>query len=313
MSTPEKTITLAQSDRLNALPPMRLDPQALIAKALEEKVPVETLERLVQLAKDIRAITAEEAFNKAIAEFQRKCPPIKKTKTGYITDRATYKYADLSEIEPTIAPLCGQLGLSHSWENMPCAPGEVKVNCRISHELGHSRWSGPVTIPYTVSGRMNSGQTVGSALTYAKRYSLTMGLGISPEDDDDAGGTDGRGKTAARAEDPADDVRAPATTSNPVPGRAAGEPATVQPVAPRAPGESGLFDSPPMPIDAVRQQLVLEITEIINRVLKQKKATATDVRSWRKTYLGSEDADVFNADVAALHDLHKYLLGRFGA
>jgi hypothetical protein len=317
MTDKPRTVTLAESDALRALPTTRLDPQALISKAIEQGAGIETLERLVQLAKDIRAISAEEAFNKAIAEFQRRCPPIKKNRTGYITDRATYKYSDLGEIEPTIAPLCGELGLSHSWESQPTKPGEVTIDCRISHEAGHSRMSGPVTIPYNISaGRMNPAQTVGSALTYAKRYSLTLGLGISPEDDDDAGGTGGgRGDTSTEREKPrGSQTSAHVAERNPQEARGSELPLPEQPHAPadpnifRAEAES-LFQPP----DAERDHLIVEINSIINRVIKQKRAKPDDVRQWKKTYLGHEDADILKADPASLADFSKYLLGRFGA
>src|SRR5207237_3078517 len=142
----------------------RLDPQALIAKAIDKGASIETLERLVTLAKDVRAITAKEAFHEAISEFQRRCPSIKKNQTMAVPGRPTYRYADLGEILPAIAPLMGELGLSISWHSPHAKPDMVVASCRISHKLGHSEESGPFEIPYRADGRMNSAQAVGSAI-----------------------------------------------------------------------------------------------------------------------------------------------------
>jgi hypothetical protein len=310
MADKPRPVTLAESDALRALPANRLDPQALISKAIEQGAGIETLERLVQLAKDIRAITAKEAYNEAIAEFQRRCPPIKKNKDMVVPGRPIYRYGDLGEILSTIAPLMGELGLSHAWRAAPATkPMSVAQICIISHRLGHEKESGPCEIPYREDNRMNPGQSVGSAMTYAQRYSLCAVLGIKPEDDDDANNTDlrargGQAKATERREGQ-DKPVSPARESEPA--------ASV--VVSHIDSENDVEESKtlfPTP-DADRDHLIVEINSIINRVIKQKRVKPDDVRQWKKTYLGQEDADILKADPAALVDFSKYLLGRFGA
>jgi hypothetical protein len=165
------------------------DPQALIQTALEKGAGVDMLERLVALAKDVRAVSAREAWNEAMADFQKRCPSIMKTRRAEIPTRSggkfTYSYAPLDEILSTVQPIMGELGLSIAWRGQTLSPSAVTIDCRVSHKLGHFEDSGPVTIPVVQDGRMNPGQAVGSALTYAKRYSALGILGIAPEDDDD--------------------------------------------------------------------------------------------------------------------------------
>ena len=172
----------------------RLDPQALIAKAIEAGSGIDTLERLVTLAKDIRQVSAREAWYDAMAEFQRKCPPIFKTKEARIATRTggtyAYSYAPLDEILRTIQPVMSELGLSIAWVGSKVENNTVYSSCRISHRLGHSEESGLFAMPFQNDGRMNAAQIVGSASTYAKRYSLLAILGMAPEDDDDAQGTE---------------------------------------------------------------------------------------------------------------------------
>ena len=280
----ERMITLRESDALRAMPAM--NPQALLAAAIDKGASVETLERLVALAKDMRAVAAREAFNEAIAEFQRRCPPIKKNKTAAINDRFTYRYADLGEILPTISPLMGELGLSVSWRSTG-KPNVVVANCRISHKLGHSEDSGDFEIPYRVDGRMNPAQAVGSAITYAKRYALTAVLGISPEDDDDAQATRG---AEGRAE------------SNAHTGKTSHGSADTQPPA-REPNEEELIESRRLFPDPEREALIAEIKKLGKKIPDGDKAEAAT------TYLGM-GVSLEAADMSALADLKKWCEAR---
>ena len=169
---------------------MRLDPQALIAKAIESGSGIDTMERLVALAKDVREVQAREAWYEAMAVFQARCPAIKKTATANIhTVKASYSYrfAPLDEITSVIQPVMGPLGLSVSWRSR-IEPAQVVVSCRVSHTLGHHEESGDIAMPVMKGDGTgaNDAQRVGIALTYAKRYSLLGIIGLAPEDDKDA-------------------------------------------------------------------------------------------------------------------------------
>jgi hypothetical protein len=185
MGTPE---IIERPQQESAL--MRLDPQALISKAIETGAGIDTMERLVALAKEVRAMQAKEAWYAAMAQFQATCPAIFKTKTARIhTARASYAYAysPLDEILSVIHPVMGQLGLSVGWKTRIELTAAV-ANCRISHELGHTEESGEFVIPIEKSedGRgATPAQRVGIAMTYAKRYSLLGAIGMAPEDDED--------------------------------------------------------------------------------------------------------------------------------
>ena len=169
---------------------MRLDPQALIAKAIESGSGIDTMERLVALAKDVREVQAREAWYEAMAVFQARCPAIKKTASAKIhTAKASYSYrfAPLDEITSVIQPVMGPLGLSVSWRSR-IEPAQVVVSCRVSHTLGHHEESGDIAMPVMKGDGTgaNDAQRVGIALTYAKRYSLLGIIGMAPEDDQDA-------------------------------------------------------------------------------------------------------------------------------
>jgi ERF superfamily len=177
---------------------MQLNAQSLISQALSSNAAIETIEKLVSLAKDVRAVQAREAWHRAMADFQKLCPPIQKTKTATITTRAggrySYSYAPLEEILRVVRPVMAPLGLSISWRSGKVDGTSVSVICQVSHTLTHSEDSGVVVVPIAAGddGRgANPSQRVASALTYAKRYSLLGILGLAPEEDDDAAGASG--------------------------------------------------------------------------------------------------------------------------
>lgn len=171
---------------------VRLEPQQLLQSAVENGAGIETLERLVALAKDVKAEQAREAWHDAMAEFQRTCPRIKKTMAARVSTKTggsyTYRYAPLEDILATILPVMGPLGLSVSWRTR-FEGDEAIANCRVSHTFGHHEESGDVRIPIQTD---NAGvgatppQRAGISLTYAKRYALLAIVGLAPEDDPDA-------------------------------------------------------------------------------------------------------------------------------
>jgi len=170
---------------------VRIDPQMLLTKAVEGNASIETLERLVALAKDVREVQAKEAYHTAMASFQQRCPVIdKSSKANIYTSRGsyTYSYAPLDKIMVAIRPLLAELGLTVTWTSRE-ETNRVVARCRVSHVLGYSEDSGDVSMPIpdpSERGGGNPAQRSGSALTYAKRYSLLNVTGITPEDDDDA-------------------------------------------------------------------------------------------------------------------------------
>jgi hypothetical protein len=103
------------------------------------------------------------------------------------------RYADLAEVLNTVRPVFAQHGLSvmqfPGFEN-----GMVSVETVIAHSSGE--WISS-TLHAPVS--KHDAQGVGSALTYARRYSLAACAGIAQEDDD---GEAAVGRTVAGKKEP---------------------------------------------------------------------------------------------------------------
>lgn len=160
---------------------------SFITLALTQKAPIETLEKLFALQKDVKAEQAKSAFVEAHARFQSQCPVIEKTKIVMNKDGRTirYKFAPIDSIVEQTKKLLADNGLAYTWtiENQN---GTMTAQCKVTHVMGHSE-SSSFTIPIDMDGFMTAPQKYASAQTFAKRYALCNALGIATgEEDTDA-------------------------------------------------------------------------------------------------------------------------------
>jgi len=171
-----------------------------IQQAIENKLPVETMERLFVLHKEVKAEIAREEFVKALSTFQSTIPIILKTKKVLNKDGRTvrYMYAPMdSVIEQIKKPLSGN-GFSYTWDSSR-ENQHIKVVCKLTHIRGHSEKS-TFDIPIVESQYMTSPQSYATAQSYAKRYTLLNVLGIGTADeDDDALDTDNKDTKSEKA------------------------------------------------------------------------------------------------------------------
>lgn len=161
--------------------------EMLISQAMDKGLAVETLEKLLAMKERIDKERAREAFVEAMSSFQSVCPIIEKTKIVMNKDGRSvrYKFASLDTIAQQIQKPLGDNGLAYKW-TVENKPGLITATCIVYHKLGHSEQSS-FEVPIDSEGYMTAPQKVASALTFAKRYSLTNALGVSTgEEDTDA-------------------------------------------------------------------------------------------------------------------------------
>lgn len=132
--------------------------------------------------------TGTPNLNKALSQLQGELPRIKKTKTAEVKDQQgkivlyKYDYADLGEVVADIGPLLAKYGLAfHCGPTInPADRREMILVWALLHESGEEKtgeWPlGPVN---------QKPQSLGSAITYGRRYSFTAATNIVLEDDDD--------------------------------------------------------------------------------------------------------------------------------
>jgi len=167
-----------------------------IQQAIEAKAPVETLERLFALHKEVKADKAKTAFIEALTAFQAVCPIIKKTKSVMNKDGRTvrYMYAPIDSVVEQIKSALADNKLSYRWE-VNKNENHMKVSCVLTHILGHSE-SSDFEIPIVETQFMTSPQSYATAQTYAKRYTLLNVLGIATADEDTDSTDTGKDKEA---------------------------------------------------------------------------------------------------------------------
>jgi hypothetical protein len=134
---------------------------------------------------------------KALDKFQVECPPI-----GKSSDNPFFKskYATLDAIQNHIKPYLHKNGLAITQANI-VVDGQGYVQTNVWHiESGETMLS---TFPIVV--QKHTAQDYGSAVTYAKRYSLSGLLNIIIEDEDDDGNKASQPTTQATVVNKTDD------------------------------------------------------------------------------------------------------------
>ena len=114
---------------------------------------------------------------KALAAFQQECPVIHKGTKGH-----NYTYADLPAIFEVINPLLSKHGLGFTQP----LQGNSILTILFHIETGETIES-LTEIPVDTDSRMNMFQSMGSGITYFRRYAISSLLGIVTDVDLDAG------------------------------------------------------------------------------------------------------------------------------
>lgn len=118
----------------------------------------------------------------ALAQVQRKLPVIAKTQTATVRSEKgsyTYDYADLADVSEAILPLLGDVGLS--WTCRPTINGNGDFV--LAYKLLHT--SGEYEAGEYPLAKSTTPQATGSAISYARRYTLCAVTGVAPKGDDD--------------------------------------------------------------------------------------------------------------------------------
>ena len=122
----------------------------------------------MQMSETIAALA--EALSKAQGEIK-----------GALKDSANpffkSKYADLSSVVEAIRGPFQKHGLSYVQTTDPSEKEEVRVETTILHASGQWLRCGILALPVTKA----DAQGYGSAMTYARRYSLSAAAGVAPE------------------------------------------------------------------------------------------------------------------------------------
>lgn len=166
-------------------------PMTLIAQAIQNNIPVETMEKLMDLQDRWEAKKAKHAYDEAMAQFQNECPVIKKTKKVYekgqenVADdkkKSRYSYAPIDSIVEQVKKHIAKNGLSYTIQ-IKNDEKSLTATCTVKHILGHSEQS-EFVVPIGTESFMSDPQKYGARATFAKRYAFCNAFGIMTGDDD---------------------------------------------------------------------------------------------------------------------------------
>jgi hypothetical protein len=124
-------------------------------------------------------VTAQPELAKALSAVQQELPQIGKAHTAD-AGTYTYEYADLTDITAALLPLLGKHGLSFL-AKPTLADGAFVLAYSLLHVSGE-REDGLYPLPMG-----GSPQSIGSAISYGRRYCLCAVTGVAPGGSDDDG------------------------------------------------------------------------------------------------------------------------------
>lgn len=185
---------------------VKVDPESLIARAIDKGLPVETMEKLLVMRTQLKTEWAREEFFRELAEFQAKCPIINKNQAvvnekGERKGETRYKYAPLDEIVEKVKRLLKKHGFSYTVKTKQDKDTFTAI-VEAHHVAGHTEAT-EFMVPIDYTAYMNAPQKVGSAQSYAKRYAFCNAFGILTGERDDDAQSQGNVKPKQEREPPA--------------------------------------------------------------------------------------------------------------
>lgn len=177
-----------------AIPNVPEAPTGMVAMmerlALNPDLPVEKLEKLLEMQLRVREIEAKQAYAAALARLQPKLPIIRerggiKNNSGAVQS----KYALWEDVVGVVTPIISEEGFSLSFRTSS-TDKTVTVTGVLTHEMGHEEQTS-LTLPMDTSGSKNAVQSVGSSTSYGKRYTASALLNLRTGEKDDDGKSGG--------------------------------------------------------------------------------------------------------------------------
>jgi hypothetical protein len=134
------------------------------------------------ITRSLPRTTTVSEIHAALVAALNELPRIAKGNTAKVPMKSggtySYTYADLGDVIDSVRPVLYKNGLA-VMQDVTGEGRSVFVQTLILHTSGDVLRFGPISLP---AG--DTPQTMGSAVTYCRRYALLAALGIATEDDD---------------------------------------------------------------------------------------------------------------------------------
>ena len=152
-----------------------------------KEFPIETVERLFALDREMRQDGARTGFSHAMHALQGDLTPVRKAAKN---DQTGSWYARLEDVEAMLDPVIHKHGFSTSLSSQPGAPADhTRFVLMVRHVGGHAEehtWDAPID-DKGIKGNPNKTRLHGggSSMAYAARYLKTNVFSVSTYRDDD--------------------------------------------------------------------------------------------------------------------------------
>ena len=153
----------------------------------DSNVDLNKMEKIMEMVERYEDKLAAKAYNRDMALMQGEIPEIKFDSEIKVNNQVRSKYTSYEGIMKIVQPILSRFGFSVSF-NPISENGQMTVHCMISHKDGHIEKSN-LTLPFDTSGSKNDVQSIGSSMSYAKRYALCLKLNIATGGEDNDGNT----------------------------------------------------------------------------------------------------------------------------
>lgn len=181
MSSNQQSLTKVETESLEQPSILGMIERA----ARDESVDVEKMRALLEMHEHVVKRNAESAFNAAFAQMQSEMPEIDERGQIKHGEKLISRYALFEDINKTVKPILQRHGFAVMFKT-PQGERGVTVEGVLMHRDGH-REATAITLEADTSGAKNGVQSIGSSVSYAKRYVLCALLNITTRGEDDDG------------------------------------------------------------------------------------------------------------------------------
>ena len=160
----------------------------ILEKALTNPdITLEKMNGLLDFQMKIDRINAVKAFNDSMSKAIGEIPSFEKQGKVDATLRdggkLKYDFARFEDINKVVKPILAKYDLFMSFSHNFDTKGFIDVVAEVTHKDGHSKKSNTL-LPFDVSGKKWGVQSVGSTISFGKRYSMNSLLNITTHGED---------------------------------------------------------------------------------------------------------------------------------
>jgi len=157
--------------------------ESVTPQQLEDYAEIRYRDEMEQKPEPVDILPYTTNIWQAIANFQAEVPILIQNSTA-----SKYTYVDLAEIVRVITPLLRK----HKLAYIQPLTGKAEITTILFHTETGEQVKSTIEIPIIELDYMNLYQSIGSAITYYRRYSISSLLNLISEKDNDAQGTQKR-------------------------------------------------------------------------------------------------------------------------